>query len=191
LRACIHACMITRHMGKNTPQRLTWCACMLCGTRALQARWQAKCDWLKCIGSAIVKGIVGVAAVAVSYCVMPVVFEHRWSTLAAFTTTFLHSNSLRSGASVSGVKRRDMLWLGCLLLCVPSVAAQDTDDEASSASGSAMAEVLAAAAGAMAGGLASGASKKMRKGTMELVSREPVKFGVTPFTHTMTACMTY
>jgi len=138
-------------------------------SRALQARWKAKCDWLKCIGGAIAKGVVAVVAAMASYHGGPVIIEHRWSTMAAFITTFLHSNSVHSGVSMSGVKRRDIVWLICAVLCMTTVSAQDPDDGASSGGGSGMAEALCAAAGAVAGALVSGTSKK-RRGTKETVS---------------------
>jgi hypothetical protein len=93
----------------------------------------------------------------VSYCVVPVVvIEHRWSTATAFITTFLptflssflHSSSVRSGVSVSGIKWRESLWLGCLVLCVTSVAAEDMDVNGG---GSAASEVACAAVGAGVG----------------------------------------
>ncbi|KAG5178710.1 hypothetical protein JKP88DRAFT_247979 [Tribonema minus] len=60
--------------------------------------------------------------------------------------SFLHSSSVCSGVSVSGIKWRDVLWLGCLVLCVTSVAAEDMDVDASGG-GSAAIEIACAAVG--------------------------------------------
>jgi hypothetical protein len=135
------------------------------------ATLQARCDWLKCIGSAIVKGFVGVATAIGSFCVMPFVIEHRWITATACATTFLssflHSSGVRSGISVSGIKWRDALWLGCLVLCVTSVAAEDMDDDLSGG-GSAESEVACAAVGAAAGHVVARLAR--RRGTNTAVS---------------------
>eukprot|EP00611_Tribonema_gayanum_P005892 TRINITY_DN15124_c0_g1_i1.p1 TRINITY_DN15124_c0_g1~~TRINITY_DN15124_c0_g1_i1.p1 ORF type:complete len:331 (-),score=48.09 TRINITY_DN15124_c0_g1_i1:157-1149(-) len=148
----------TRPLGAKT-HRLSHCVLVSwLSDAALQAQWKAKCDWLKCIGSAIVKGAVGVAAAMVSYCAVPIVIEHRWSTATAFITTFLpsllssflHSSSVCSGVSVSGIKWQDFLWLGCLVLCVTSVAAEDMDVD-TSGGGSAAIEIACAAVGAGVG----------------------------------------